>query len=188
MLQQPTPRRLGAWLSGTAVAATAVLAACTDAPTAAPAASAPAVRAALAGNASYNDLRVYVHLPIVNPCAPSGREIVPLDGVEHASYQTVIGPDGSARVRVHVNAQGVTGYGVVSGDLYRSSGATNEAYEWDAAQNPTGNDITYGFNVEDVSHPGRAGNIHVTETVHVDVDAFGYPNLHVSKFDAVCKS
>ncbi|MFL5582416.1 MAG: hypothetical protein ACJ8AO_18765 [Gemmatimonadaceae bacterium] len=183
MIQHEIPRRLAAALCGAAVAA---LAACADAPTAAPAA--PAL-AAVAANATANDVAMPVHMPIRVPCSRVGWEIVPLTGTEHGSYQLVVTPAGDARERFHVNAHDVTGTGLVTGDLYRASGTTEETFEWNLTSSPPySHEITYGFNVQNLTWPGSAGSIHVTEVVRVDVDAEWNVTATVTKFDAECRS
>jgi hypothetical protein len=162
------------------------LAACTEAPSA-PAASAATARPALASygaDRTYNDVRVPVHHPIQVPCARTGMEIVPLDGVEHASFQLSQNAAGGLRMRMHVNAQGVTGVGLVSGDAYHASGTTEESYEWGPGGAPEGYYLTYTFNV---TSPGATGNIVAHEVLRMSFDAAGYPSLDVVKFDAECR-
>lgn len=77
----------------------------------------------------------------------------------------------------------------MTGDLYRASGTTEERFEWDLTSSPPySHEITYGFNVQNLTWPGSAGSIHVTEVVRVDVDAEWNVTATVTKFDAECRS
>ena len=166
-------------------AAVAALAACADVPSA-PSATAPtAPSLAVAGaNRTYNDVRVDVGMPIRVPCSRLGMEIVPLSGVEHASMQFSRAADGRTTLRLHVNAQGVTGVGLVTGDEYRAAGTTEEAYDWDAFGAGDSYYLTYTFNV---TSAGATGNIVAHELLRMSFDAAGNPSLDVVKFDGECR-
>ena len=154
-------------------------AACADAPSAPLTASAAPSRAtATAGdNRTYNDIRVPVAMPVRIPCSRAGWEIIPMSGVEHASMQLSSNANGDLTLRLHVNAQGVTG------DTYRASGTTEETYDWTSAGAPDGYYLTYNFNV---TSPGATGNIVAHEVLRMTFDASGFPTLAVAKFEAEC--
>lgn len=160
-------------------------AACADAPSAPLTASAAPSRAtATAGdNRTYNDIRVPVTMPVRIPCSRAGWEIIPMSGVEHASMQISSNANGALTLRLHVNAQDVSGVGLVTGDTYRASGTTEEKYEWTSAGAPDGYYLTYNFNV---TSPGATGNIVAHEVLRMSFDASGFPTLDVAKFDAEC--
>jgi hypothetical protein len=160
-------------------------AACADAPSAPLTTSAAPSRAtATAGdNRTYNDIRVPVTMPVRIPCSRAGWEIIPMSGVEHASMQLSSTATGGLRMRLHVNAQGVTGVGLVTGDTYRASGTTEEQYSWDAGNALDEYYLTYNFNV---TSPGATGNIVAHEVLRMSFDASGFPTLDVAKFDAEC--
>jgi hypothetical protein len=161
-------------------------AACADAPSAPRTASAgPSLALAASGdNRTYNDIKVPVAMPVRIPCSRAGWEIIPMSGVEHASMQLSSDGNGGLRLRLHVNAQGVTGVGLVTGDTYRASGTTEETYEWTAAGAPDGYYLTYSFNV---TSPGATGNVVAHELMRMSFDAAGYPSLDLVKFDAECR-
>jgi len=176
-------RPLASALALTATAA--MLAACADAPSAPRAtASRPAASAFASGNRTFNDVRVPVGMPVRVPCGRMGMEIVPLSGVEHASLQFVQTATGATSLRMHVNAQGVTGVGLVSGDLYRASGTTEETYAFDALGPLESYYLTYTFNV---TSAGATGNIVAHELLRMTFDADGNPSLDVVKFDGECR-
>lgn len=162
------------------------LAACADAPSAPRASSAAPSRALAAyGDVrTYNDVRVPLHHPIQVPCGRMGMEIVPFHGDEHASFQLSEPGPGRLRMRLHVNSQGVTGVGLVSGDTYHAAGTTEETYEWSTAGAPEGYYLTYTFAV---TSAGATGNIVAHEVLRFSFDAAGYPSLDVVKFDAECR-
>jgi hypothetical protein len=172
--------------SALALAATAAtLAACADAPSAPRTAGRQPSAAAYAGdNRVYNDVRVTVGMPIRVPCGRMGMEIVPLSGVEHASLQFVQTATGATSLRMHVNAQGVTGVGLVSGDLYRASGTTEETYDFASLGPLESYYLTYTFNV---TSAGATGNIVAHELLRMSFDAEGNPSLDVVKFDGECR-
>jgi hypothetical protein len=164
---------------------TVTLGACADAPSA-PRLSpgAPSASVSPGYNRTFNDIGVNVHLPIQVPCGRLGVEIVPLYGVEHASLQFAQTATGAATLRLHVNAQGVSGVGLVSGDTYRASGTTEEAYDF-ASFGPTQSYyLTYTFNV---TSAGATGNIVAHEVLRMSFDANGFPSLDVIKFDGECR-
>ena len=155
-----------------------VLGACAESPTAA-----PAPRFAASANATTSESLVPVHLPVRIFCSRLGTEIVPLDGVEHVTFQQAFSANGG-HVRMHVNTQGVTGIGLVTGDLYRSAGATEESYDFDVGQFPFSYSTTYSFVLNTA---GSAGHIVAHEVLRVDYDASGVPTVSVVKFDAECR-
>ena len=157
------------------------LAACADAPTAP--ATAPSL--AMAANATYSESKVDVHLPIQVPCGRLGLEIVPLDGVEHTTFQQTANANGGVHVKMHVNAQNVAGYGLVSGDYYHSEGATNDDYTFDVGQYPYSYSTVYSFGLQG---NGNYGHIVAHEVLVVNYDVNGVPTVQVAKFDAECKS
>ena len=169
-------------LRATAAVLTCIaLGACADAPTAP--ASAP--RLATSWNATSSESQVSVHLPIQVPCGRVGLEIVPLDGVEHVTFQQTWNANGGSHVKMHVNAQGVSGIGLVSGDYYHADGATNDSYEFDVGQFPFSYQTVYSFGLQG---NGNYGHIVAHEVLKVNYDAYGNPDVQVAQFSAECKS
>lgn len=157
------------------------LGACADAPTAP--ASAP--RLAASGNATSSESQVHAHLPIQVPCSRVGLEIVPLDGVEHVTFQESWNANGGGHVRFHVNAQDISGYGVISGDYYHADGATSEDYGFDVGQFPFTYETAYSFGVQG---NGNYGHIVAHEVLRITYDAYGNRDVQVASFSAECKS
>ena len=167
-------------LAPLAGALTLVLAACAD--TTAPA---PAATPRLASsNATVSESNVPVHNPIQVPCGRMGLEIVPLDGVEHVTFQESFGRNGG-HVRFHVNAHNVSGYGLVSGDYYHAEGTTQEDYDFDVGQFPFSYATNYTFGVQG---NGNYGHIVAHEVLMINYDPYGNRTVQVAKFDAECKS
>jgi hypothetical protein len=176
------PRSLASVLAVSTLATLAT--ACSDAPSAPrPVPAQPSASVSSSYNRTFNDVGVNVHLPIQIPCSRLGMEIVPLYGVEHTSLQFAQTATGATSVKLHVNAQGVTGVGLVTGDTYHASGTTDETYDLDAFGLTQTYYLTYTFNV---TSAGATGNIRAHEILRMSFDASGYPVLEVAKFDAVC--
>jgi len=170
-----------------ALALLAALAACADAPTAMPSASSTAAGgrpSLVAAQATTNETDLPVQFPIQIPCSRLGREIVVLSGTEHTSLQQQSTAAGATHVRVHVNARGVTGVGLVTGDSYQSAGTTQESFDFDVAGFPASYDLTYNFTL---TSPGATGNIVAHEVLRVSYDALGNSSVDVVHFDATCR-
>lgn len=195
MSHRPAARRslaatkVAAKAAAAALALTA-LAACADAPTApattgarAPQPAAAALSASL--NGTINEFGPPFIGGVVVPCGRMGPELVTFSGTEHFSFQQQVTASGSMNVRLHANAQGVTATGVVSGDTYHTSGATDEAYDFVVGQLPFSYDVVYSFNM--ASAGAGTGNIHALEVFRVSYDEYGYPTIQRVKFDAECK-
>ncbi|HET7458469.1 MAG TPA: hypothetical protein VFJ74_12540 [Gemmatimonadaceae bacterium] len=182
-----SPRRAATKFAAAALALTA-LAACADAPTATPAAtdSRPGLAALSASlNGTINEFGPPFIGGVVVPCGRLGQELVTFSGTEHFSFQQQVNAAGSMNVRMHANAQGVTATGLVSGDTYHTSGATDESYDFVVNQFPFSYDIVYSFNM--ASGGAGSGNIHALEVLRVSYDANGWPTLQRVKFDAECR-
>jgi len=174
-----------------AVLALTALVACADAPTA-PATAGARTPQAVAGaalsaslNGTINEFGPPFIGGVVVPCGRLGPELVTFSGTEHFSFQQQVNSTGTMNVRMHANAQGVTATGVVSGDAYHTSGATDEAYDFNVDMLPFSYDIVYSFNM--ASAGAGSGNIHALEVFRVSYDVYGYPTIDRVKFDAECK-
>ena len=169
-------------VAGATLVAALILAACAENPTQPAAAPAPRLAAA-AANGTISESDLPIHQPVFVPCGRLGREIVPTTGTEHVTSQWQANASGGGHLRMHVNAT-AEGTGLVSGDLYRVNGATQESYEFDTGGFPFSYDLTYSFHV---TSAGANGNIVAREVLRVNYDAVGVPTLQVVKFDAECR-
>jgi hypothetical protein len=130
-----------------------------------------------------NDIRIPYHQPVIVPCGRLGQEIVPFDGTVHVLFQTSFSTNGRRHLKLQTNAQGMTGIGLVSGDLYRLNGGSSDAYEFDV-DGPYSNTYVNNFHVESA---GATGNIVAHETLRVLVDENGIPSVQAVNFVAECK-
>jgi hypothetical protein len=160
------------------------LAACQSDP-AAPATGSLLRRSANAASADVtNDVAVPAQFPVRIPCSRAGWEIIVFQGTEHVLLQQVVRPDGGARVKIQTNGTGMTGVGLVTGDLYRVGGTTQESYDFPAGQ-PFPASYTY-VNDFVVTSAGATGNVVAHETLRVIWDAYGIPTVQVVDFHADC--
>ena len=166
------------------IACIVTLAGCADravGPTEAPAAN-PAAPSLAAF--TENDVKVPYHQPVIVPCGRLGQEIVPFDGTIHVLFQTSFSASGRRHLKLQTNAQGMTGVGLVSGDLYRLNGGSSDAYEFDVEGLPYTNTYINNFHV---TSAGATGNIIAHETLRVLVDENGVPSVQNVNFVAECK-
>jgi hypothetical protein len=140
--------------------------------------------AAPAFAATQNDTKVPFHQPVIVPCGRLGQEIVPFDGTVHVLTQTSFSASGRQHLKLQTNAQGMTGVGLVSGDLYRLNGGSRDSYEFDIGGLPYANTYINNFHVESA---GATGNIIAHETLRVLVDENGVPSVQTVNFTAECK-
>ena len=179
-----SPRRAATTFAAAALALTA-LTACADAPTAATTARPQIAAMTSSANGTINTFGPPFIGGVVVPCGRMGPELVSFSGTEHFSFQQQVSTGGALNVRMHANAQGVTATGMVSGDTYHASGATDESYDFVVGQLPFSYDIVYSFNM--ASARAGSGNIHALEILRISYDETGYPTLTRVKFDAECK-
>ena len=131
-----------------------------------------------------NDVKIPYHQPVIVPCGRLGQEIVPFDGTVHVLFQTSFSAGGRRHLKLQTNAQGMTGVGLVSGDLYRLNGGSKDMYEFDV-EGPYANTFVNNFHVESA---GATGNIIAHETLRVLVDENGVPSVQTVNFVAECKN
>lgn len=186
-LLAPASRGLAALL------ATAIIAACADAPTAArraPGAVRPdlvdatpdVVSAQLVQNERVN-LTIPTQFHAQNPCA-GGRfgEIVVFTGEQHLVFDQTTVSNGHLNMKLHWNAENVTGIGQYTGLAYRATGVTQD-HVVDAS-------LPYSETMINNYHiigQGQATNLDLHETVHVTVDANGRVTAWVTDYEFSCK-
>ena len=111
-----------------------------------------------------------------NECTGEGVE---LSGSLHIVTHVTANADGSFRVKVHTNTQGVTGTGILSGDRYSFNEGYNLMSEVDVLAGGSGHFVGH----EEFIHHGESGGLvsptlddqHVHFNVTVALDASGLP-------------
>ena len=111
-----------------------------------------------------------------NECTGEGVE---LSGSVHIVTHVTANADGSFRVKVHTNTQGVTGTGLLSGDRYNFNEGSNLMGEVDVLAGGSGHFVGH----EEFIHHGESGGLvsptlddqHVHFNVTVALDASGLP-------------
>lgn len=98
---------------------------------------------------------------------PDGAEPVALQGSLHFTIGVTEDQRGGSHARLHVNYQGVTGTGTVSGVTYEVPTTANLNVNMGSA-----NTLTFTVNVRFISH-GSAPNFNLHENFHVTINANG---------------
>ncbi len=117
-------------------------------------------------------------------------ELVELEGRFHVVTQTSQNADGSFRIMIHQNTQGVDGYGVPSGDRYVFNEGANEHI----IESAPGNSVNTTFLHTEYIHMGESlgyeapslDDLHVKLRV-VTVLVDGVPTTHVFQDTRECK-
>lgn len=127
---------------------------------------------ALAASNSYDVSGMFEH----NECT---GEFVELSGRVHLVTNSEDNGDGTFSVKVHMNTQGVSGTGVLTGDPYRFNEGTNEMGEFDTTEGGTVHMVGH----EEFIHLGEGGGVsgrnlddeHIHFNVAVTVGPDGAP-------------
>jgi hypothetical protein len=108
-----------------------------------------------------------------NPQNACTQELMIFDGQALLEFHITANADGSFRVSEHLNTQGVTATGVLSGDTYTISDGTNSQSEYDITAQPTTSHTVHHLEV-----------IHAGETVRND-DYHEYVSVTTTWIDGV---
>ena len=106
------------------------------------------------------------------PARPTGN----LEIVNH----TTVKADGSMHVVSHLNPQGLSGVGEVTGDKYHGSGVSQTEFDI-----PAGQPFTF-LNTMRFVGQGPGNNFTTRQQVHVTVNANGQTTTVVANFSADC--
>ena len=86
----------------------------------------------------------------------------------------------------HVNPEGISGIGQVSGDKYQATGVTQENFNASETRKGRLLEETFVANFRIIGQ-GTGNNLLVQEMIHVTVKANGKVTADVSKFSFDCK-
>ena len=125
-----------------------------------------------------------VEFDFFDPCANGGAgEIVSITGTAHAVIHTTIDGNGGFHSKFLENAQGVSGVGQVTGDVYRVTGP-GHIMEFDSGDSLH---TEFAFlNLTKLVGPGPDNNLTLRDYIHVVVNANGETTVDIVKSTADC--
>jgi hypothetical protein len=167
-------------------------AACADAPTGTATNAAPLADVASAtvnsGSGAFTGDRVNINIPSVfavqDRCA-GGRfgEIIVFEGNQHLVFSEMSTANGHLNMKIHWNADDVTGIGQYTGLTYRATGVT-QTHTVSNAPLPYTETMINNYHV---IGQGTATNGDLHETVHITVNANGEVTAYVTDYNFDCK-
>lgn len=116
--------------------------------------------------------------PTVNPC---NGEQVNVSGNIHLTTGVSTDESGGLHFRSHINNQGVSGIGVVTGSKYQIPTTSNTSAYLGSATT-----ITLTVNSRFIAQ-GSTPNFSVRQAFHVTIDGDGVPRVSNSDFQTDCK-
>jgi hypothetical protein len=114
---------------------------------------------------------------IVNPC---NGETVDISGAAHEVVDETLTPSGNVHLSMHINAQGVSGIGEITGAKYSISNSINEELNFAVGQTQTFN------NTFRIIGQGGAPNFNLHFQQHITVNANGTVTSFIDNFSATC--
>jgi hypothetical protein len=118
------------------------------------------------------------------PCANGGAgEDISLTGTLHVLIHTTEGPGGKFLLKEHFQPQGVSAVGLVTGDIYRATGVT---------QDVTNNNVQAGETTSFVNNfrmigPGKDNNLLIHEVAHATVHPDGTVSVSFDRMSVECR-
>lgn len=157
--------------------------ACEQAPTSTDILDAPDIRAAATVTNS-ND-----QVPLVDtffvPCAAGGAgELVDVSGTLHIVAHTTTSNSGNWMRKLNFNAQGATGIGQTTGDIYRTNGGAGGAFTIQGDGLPWRD--TFVQNISLIG-PGPNNNLLLRTTVVITINNNGELTAFLEKMSVECK-
>lgn len=169
--------------SSLAMLAVAVLAACSDAPTSSPPATAAGPR--LAATTFTSNAQVPFAIPAFVPCANGGvGEFVLLEGDLNLLVHLTTSDAGTVSMETHAQPMGISGTGLVTGDKYQGTGASLAHVSTGAGGLPIEDTLIESFRV---IGQGPDNNFLVHQTVHVTVNENGDVTADVTNGSVECR-
>jgi hypothetical protein len=120
---------------------------------------------------------VPLELTVFIPCVP---ENVTLTGNLQIVNHTTVNADGTFHLVSHLNPQGLSGVGDVTGDKYQGAGVTQNEVNTNAGQQ-----VTF-LNIMRFVGQGPGNDFSLQQQVHVTVNANGQTTTVVDNFRADC--
>jgi hypothetical protein len=115
-------------------------------------------------------------------CAAGGEgEVVQWTGEIQAVFHITFDSAGGVHLKIHGNAQGLSGTGLTTGDKYQVTGASNIEFN-----SKVGLEQTIGNNFHIIG-PGKGNNFLLHELLHVTVNPDGTVTAFIDNIRAECK-
>jgi len=125
-----------------------------------------------------------VNIPVLIPCAAGGAgEVVTLTGNLHVLMSVTVNAN-NVSFDSHVQAQGISGTGSVTGDKYQATGITRFNFNADVIGFPFNSTFVNNFRI---IGQGTGNNFVVHQTFHITVNADGTVTAFVDNFSVDCK-
>jgi hypothetical protein len=127
---------------------------------------------------------VQVELFVFVPCANGGAgEVIDVSGPLHIVMTTIISDAGNFHAKFHFQPQGISGFGLVTGDKYQATGVTQEEFSIEGVLPIT---ETFVNNFRMIGQ-GPGNNFLVHENFHITIDANGVLSAFQDNFSIECK-
>ena len=118
------------------------------------------------------------------PCANGGAgEDISLTGTLHILIHTTQGPNGKLTVKEHFQPQGVSGVGLITGDVYRATGVSQDITNANVKKGET---FTSVNNFRMIG-PGRNNNLLVHDVIHTTIHPDGTVTADVDLESFECR-
>ncbi len=119
------------------------------------------------------------------PCANGGAgEILSISGKLHVLITETTDGSGGFHAVVHLNTQGASGVGAVTGDTYRAVGLNFQSFNVAADGLPLIFTEVVNFNMIGIGH---AVNLNVHETFHIVLSSNGDVTAEVENLNVTCR-
>lgn len=126
--------------------------------------------------------RIWYEEEIWVECANGGNgEYVRFSGYMHATFRQTFDNAGGVHVKFQVNPQGISGYGLTTGNQYQGTGVTQEQFNI-----KIGEETTFVSNYNLIGH-GKAPDMRVHENFHITVNANGTVTAFVDNINLECQ-
>jgi hypothetical protein len=121
---------------------------------------------------------------VLIPCANGGvGEYVALSGFLHALSTTTINGN-NVRMKLHFQPQGIKGIGLITGDQYQGTGATQDEFKGSLVNGQYEETFINNFRI---IGQGNGNNYLLHETFHVTINANGVTTVLIDKIESDCK-
>ncbi len=125
-----------------------------------------------------------VNIPVLIPCAAGGAgEVVTLTGNLHVLISVTVNAN-NISLDSHVQPQGISGTGSVTGDKYQGTGITRFSFNADVIGFPFNTTFVNNFRI---IGQATGNNFLVHQTFHITVNADGTVTAFVDNFSVDCK-
>ncbi len=125
-----------------------------------------------------------VNIPVLIPCAAGGAgEVVTLTGNLHVLISVTVNAN-NISLDSHVQPQGISGTGSVTGDKYQGTGITRFNLNADVIGFPFNTTFVNNFRI---IGQATGNNFLVHQTFHITVNADGTVTAFVDNFSVDCK-